>query len=227
MTGPPQAQATAAANETKSTGCFGFASVEMEAGWLLAAGGNAFRRNYPGKMSTRIRLSRTDWNKVVGQLNREVRKAVRWWTFLPATILVPFGASMFMAYAITSLLGISGLPRFLLMILSMSALTPALCALLTFFLLPLRRESAIAQAQRSLAEINEKYREQGFDFSLITRKEYVRRYLNTSRRKTREGHMLVVKRLTSFDCGEGEHAATVPRGTAAVRTRRTQFGDMV
>merc|ERR1719456_1470803 len=96
------------------------------------------------------------------------------------------------------------MPTAVVSVIFIAVLFPVSCCLSSLVQMPSRVARTVAVVQPLLVDINERFRSIGFDFSLMERKEYSRRYL--ARPKASQlsaGYMLVVRRLASHDCGMG------------------------
>lgn len=189
------------------------AASEMETGIVLAFGGNCFKKTLPRQIHLRTGLHRQDWEAVVADLNHAVDREIGLWAYVCTVVLLPMCVHTGLALTAASYLGLSDS---ILSVIMIAVFFPASCSVVSLVQMPARVARAVAAAQDALAEINERYRSVGFDFSLMERKEYSRRYLMRPKAsQLRPGHMLVVRRLASHDCGMGgpfskEFASEVP-----------------
>jgi len=180
---------------------------------MLAFGGAPFQRAMPRLVHMRTGLVRHDWDAVVGDLNAGVGEEIPCLSYFFKVVVTPLclhGISAWAGFLYFSL------TNAVLSVIVIAVLFPVSCCLVMVALAPGRSALAMDAAHRTLADINERYRGLGFDFSLMEKREYARRYIPRPKAsQLSSGQMLVVRRLGSHDCCMGgpvlqQHASEVP-----------------
>jgi hypothetical protein len=175
----------------------------METGVALVFGCNAFKRALPRHIFLRTGIRRDDWEALVTELNFVVRKEIPWWSYVfpvfVAPLLTHLSAAIYAGYRFH-------LSSAILLTILDICLLPASCFLLGLLLVVGRVQRAVTKVKEVLPEINERYRALGFDFSLMDKRDYAKKYLTMPRRRNVGNgydYVLLVRRLTSYGCGLG------------------------
>lgn len=191
------------------------AGSEMETGVVMALGGHPFKRAMPRGVHMKTGLLKQDWEAVVDEVNAAIAEKIPFWPYIFKIIVIPLSGHVLCGIAIfcyfeTLLISI-------MLVILLVFFLPATVSLVSLSLMPARVERAVAAARERLVDISERYRDKGFDFSLMDRKDYARRYIARPKKTHSDPGFftLVVRRLSSHDfCMGGkvmnEFATDVP-----------------
>jgi len=172
----------------------------METGIIMAFGGAVFHRQLPRHVYNRTGLRKKDWETVVDDLNRAVDAELGLWHYVIKTVLLPLGVHIVSALSMAHYC--QEISSALISVVFIIVLLPVSVGLMSLAQMPDRVARAVATVEPVLHDVNERYRPLGFDFSLMDRREYARRYMIRPKASSLRsgGYVLVVRRLASHDC---------------------------
>eukprot|EP00928_Gymnodinium_smaydae_P080152 TRINITY_DN6391_c0_g3_i1.p1 TRINITY_DN6391_c0_g3~~TRINITY_DN6391_c0_g3_i1.p1 ORF type:complete len:251 (+),score=19.40 TRINITY_DN6391_c0_g3_i1:46-798(+) len=223
---PPPTQHAAPAAASNAPLASTVVSLNMRTGLELGCAGSAFHRGFSSRIAHRTRLTRSEYQQAIDDLNDAVRRATPAWLVMLAAISLCLGFFVVLmgglVYAVTlDAYGRQGASKILLVGTGMCILGGAiLLAVRSRFYL------ALEFARGTLADVNDRLRPQGVDWELLDRQEWSRRYGTKTEHQESGNYKLVVRRLQSSMCGAGSasNAATTSSVSRTASSSRTRGG---